>query len=55
MNKERVDWEVCWIVPGGSLKTKRVAGYNRARQEASNLRYKMREVPGVRIWITREF
>lgn len=53
--KENRDWELCWIVPGGSLQTKKVTGYARARQEASNLKYKLRDKPGVRVWIMREF
>ena len=53
--KESVDWEVCWLEPGGTLQSKNVVGYNRARQEASNLKYKLRDTPGVRVWIMREF
>lgn len=53
--KESVEWEVCWLEPGGKLNSKKVAGYNRARREASNLKYKLRDKPGVRVWIMREF
>lgn len=53
--KEQVEWEVCWLEPGGTLQSKKVVGYNRTRQEASNLKYKMRNTPGVRVWIMREF
>lgn len=53
--KEQVEWEVCWLEPGGKLNSKKVAGYNRARQEASHLKYKLRDKPGVRVWIMREF
>lgn len=51
--KESVEWEVCWLEPGGTLQSKKVVGYN--RQEASNLKYRMRNTPGVRVWIMREF
>lgn len=53
--KEQVEWEVCWLEPGGKLNSKKVAGYNRARQEASNLKHKLRDTPGIRVWIMREF
>ena len=53
--KESVDWEVFWLEPGGKLNSKKVAGYNRARQEASNLKYKLRDTLGIRVWIMREF
>ena len=53
--KEQVEWEVCWLEPGGKLNSKKVAGYARACQEAKNLRFKMRKTEGVRIWIMSEF
>ena len=53
--KEDRSWELCWIVPGGSLQTKKVTGYARACQEAKNLRFKLRKTEGVRIWIMSEF
>ena len=53
--KEDRSWELCGIVPGGSLQTKKVVCYARACQEAKNLRFKMRKTEGVRIWIMSEF
>ena len=54
--KEERSWELCWIIPGGSIQTKKVVGgYSRACQEARNLRFKMRKTEGVRIWIMSEF
>lgn len=53
--KEARTWELCWLEPGGTIQTQKVTGYANACHEAHNLRHRMKNTPGVRIWIMSEF